>query len=201
MKSIRLTYSLRRRIVNAAVAAVIPESTALELRTQLYEEAKAFAADVNALQAAPSSGRQVCVNCYGDGGDCVSLYMANPNRDKYNFNITNHALMLRMTALYALETEEYSRRMNAENTLCNLLDSVSTTKQLLEVWPDGITYVEAIVPMIRENAVADTRKAKASAVAKLFDAAGFDTLTAILPDTPDETIAVSVGQFPINPVA
>lgn len=88
-------------------------------------------------------------------------------------------------ALYEAYDSKSAESRNAHHeyytNIRGLLDSCNTTKQLLEVWPDGFEYVQRRFNSSESSSSAASqelkRKRKAAAVAKMFIDAGVDVVT------------------------
>ena len=184
MRSQRLTHDLRHKIVNAAVKDVYGEE-----EKKLRDAENAIARRIYEVIYTPARLEE----CRRDNGRPspfgVPFELRNLTGDArvyylYGFECySNVAHVVESTAIYneylAFETAKQKFSLGKEemlSALWKLLNSCSTTKQLLEYWPDGKNYI----PKAEEKAAGQferDRRLAAAKVAGIFLDAGIDVVT------------------------
>lgn len=182
MKSYRLTHSSRYQIAN-----VVATDLTKELHEQSNEMYRALREHAYAHLYPQGEGSFVVgslyVNFNGPSGNRVMWFSFDePKRvsDSGMHTIRDPELLTEHQAYHEKSLELSRRRDEVRRPIFALLESCTTTKQLLEVWPDGFDYVERqFGSSVEADAVKALleRKRKAAAVAQIFVDSGVDVVT------------------------
>lgn len=177
MRSLRITSRVRDRLAQLIVNAYIADE-------QASLEAAVKARDELALAILPNPeeacNMHVWAECDGHQPHGFAIHLAEGRR------IYSHSTASNNAALYALAAE-VAHRSRIKSTKFNaiyaqtqeLLRNCTTTRMLLEAWPDAAQFVEKLVIDNVEQAAAtkaDIRKRLGLQLAKKFEEAGFDTV-------------------------
>lgn len=186
-KSVRLTQNIRYELV----CAVVKDLYEAEIANVDRLEAEAYCAvfEEAVRGVALTSYRMSSVSIVlmrVDGTRRNSMYF-HPTQTGGPYEIPvdirreirDDALAAKMEAAHA-ETNALRTKKNTLNAkMWDLLNSCTTTAQLLAVWPDGQKYLAAILPAETDKTVMleRDRRLKAAALAQIFNDAGVDALT------------------------
>ena len=100
-------------------------------------------------------GRRLGWCSYGDDSKGSSIQLITPNRDKCMF-AADHEISMRFDEVFAAEAKLEARKKDIESTVWAALNSVTTIKRLIEVWPeskelipDGIDTAKQTLPALK----------------------------------------------------
>lgn len=185
MKSYRLTHSSRYQIANAVATDLTKELSeqSNEMYRALRERAYAHLYPDPTDRTMSFVVGSLHVNFSGPSGNRVMWFSFDEPKRVANSSmhtIRDPELLAENLAYHEKSLELSRRRDEVYRPIFALLESCTTTKQLLEVWPDGFDYVERqFGPSVETDAVKATleRKRKAAAVAQIFVDSGVDVIT------------------------
>ncbi|HCS8332566.1 TPA: hypothetical protein OSY46_004940, partial [Escherichia coli] len=82
------------------------------------------------------SGRRVGWHSYGKDGNGEDIFLPTPTKDKCMFD-AEHKITKRFDEICALQQKLEAKKKNIESNVWAALNSVTTVKRLIEVWPES----------------------------------------------------------------
>ncbi|WP_409975834.1 Nmad5 family putative nucleotide modification protein [Escherichia coli] len=82
------------------------------------------------------SGRRVGWHSYGKDGNGEDILLPTPDKDKCMFD-AEHKITKRFDEICALQQKLEARKKDIESNVWAALNSVTTVKRLIEVWPES----------------------------------------------------------------
>ncbi|MCE1943305.1 Nmad5 family putative nucleotide modification protein [Enterobacter roggenkampii] len=100
-------------------------------------------------------GRRLGWCSYGDDSEGSGIKLLTPARDRCMF-AADHEIATRFDEVFAAEAKLEARKKDIESTVWAALNSVTTTKRLIEVWPeskelipDGVDTAKQTLPALK----------------------------------------------------
>lgn len=187
MKSIRLNYHVRSKIIEFAKKDLFgdlederdAERDAIKdvllariYNNQIPEENVALWS--RAIHVAVRDGQELPA--------ITNFYLDLGHRNHINpAPITDEALYTRIESWNAKSNDLYTKTQDITGRIRVLLDACTTTKQVIEAWPDGEKYVRQLqINDAQEERVLDERRKHAARIAEVFLEHGIDVVTPIV---------------------
>lgn len=95
-------------------------------------------------------GRRLGWVSYGVDDKGEEIYLVTPNRDQCLF-AADHEITKRFDEIFAAEAKAEKRKEEIEKTVWAALNSVSTIKRLVEVWPESQELIPENVDSVRAS--------------------------------------------------
>lgn len=158
MKSIRLTASIKNEVIeNMHKALIAPKKLEIvrrrnKLADKVYDDTYS-AKDIEFMYKAPEGALGYVTGFYVKfhGKTCSSYYLEMPKARPVFYSMhssitklvytTDHVLSKEFSALQEEETALYKSKQQLTDTTRQLMNSVTTIKRLLEVWPEVAEFL------------------------------------------------------------